>query len=117
MCLIHSRAAGNQNNRRHTMYFPLTWSNLELFSINLALASIVLSGGAIAIGFLARRSALPLRHGLLCTAIAVVPASPLLICIASDRGFGIVPISLTSPIDSESRMSIVPAHRTVIPLV
>jgi beta-lactamase regulating signal transducer with metallopeptidase domain len=78
--------------------------SIGLFPLNVAVASLVVGFTAIVVGRVVRRSALPLRHGLLCAALVLTLASPLLVWIASNCGVGIVPISLGSTLNSDSSM-------------
>lgn len=65
--------------------------------LNVAVASIVLSGVAIVVERLMARTSLPLRHGLLCVALFVTLASPLPIWMAARRGIGLLSVAAAPP--------------------
>ena len=63
--------------------------------MNVALSSLILGSVAVVASLLLRRSSLVWRHRLLCITLALALASPILIWIAAQQGFGIVSVTLS----------------------
>ncbi|MDF1743648.1 MAG: M56 family metallopeptidase [Gimesia sp.] len=76
------------------MQFFILSPQAGLLMMNIAVASIAVGLVAVSVGLMARRLALPTRHGLFCVALVLTLVSPFAIWIASSQGLGIVPIQL-----------------------
>jgi len=79
------------------MQFNPLSSASGLLTMNVAIASIALGIGALITGWLVRRSALPLRHGLLCAALLLMVTAPVPVWIGSEYGFGLLSVPLGTP--------------------
>jgi beta-lactamase regulating signal transducer with metallopeptidase domain/protocatechuate 3,4-dioxygenase beta subunit len=98
------------------MQFQWLSFSAGLFTLNVAIASIVLGSAALLSGLLASRAALPLRHSLQSVALILTFVSPLPIWIASYHGLGFVTIERDSsddaaPMETESARA--PIHQPV----
>jgi hypothetical protein len=79
------------------MWAFLFSANTTILMLNVAIAAFLVVVAAMLIEKLLPRRSLPLRHGILCAALAVILISPLPVWFAGSRGLGLLPLALDEP--------------------